>query len=135
MTSTWRSGWGSELNIPVCAPGRGGQRKGGAEVSGRDTLETYMSDNHQIGIRINSDWRCPDGNRAVGGVPTSDHMQGTAGDFTASGFDVGMWEKFEEAAMDVAGARQTSGFKGGKPENRRGRNRTWNYSSYIHIDW
>lgn len=37
-------------------------------------------------ILVSSGYRCPALNKAVGGSPTSDHMEGDAADFTSPGF-------------------------------------------------
>jgi hypothetical protein len=97
--------------------------------NGSVAVLSYMGTrNHVVGL-INSDCRCPVGNRAVGDVSGSQHVEGTACDFDASCFNEVMWEYFEEAAM-AAGASRTSGFAGGKLGNERG---NWNYRGYIHI--
>ncbi len=99
----------------------------GGFKSGRDAVQSYMSNNHQIGIDITSDWRCPTGNVNAGStVPKSTHVQGRAGDFTASGFDQDMWDKFERAAI-AAGKTWNSPYG---PDRSSGE-----YDGHIHIHW
>ena len=44
------------------------------------------------GAWVNSDWRCPDGNDAVGSTSeTKPHVLGIAGDFDAKDFDLYLW--------------------------------------------
>ena len=97
--------------------------------SGRSAVWSYMSANHGVSGWINSDWRCPEGNEQEGGTSGSRHVQGLAGDFDATGFNLAIWEMFDAAAT-AAGRRWRSeygtGFDAGG--NRR-------YTSHIHIDW
>ena len=48
-------------------------------------------------VRINSGYRCPDHNKAVGGAPKSQHAEGTAADIRIAG--KGVLESFELALM------------------------------------
>ena len=117
--------WPCEKFVDSVTPGDGTDNHStgylsGAYKSGRDAVWSYMSSEFGVSGWIGSDWRCPEGNTRVGGVSGSQHVQGTAGDFTADGFDETMWEKFEKAAIDAG--------------------RGWNsakgrYTSHIHIDW
>ena len=72
-------------------------------TSGSSAVWSYMSSNHGVTGWINSDWRCPPGNTAVGGSAGSLHMQGRAGDFDAAGFDEQMALWFRDAGI-AAGA-------------------------------
>ena len=90
--------------------------------SGRSAVWSYMATNHGVSGWIDSDWRCPDGNAAVDGAGGSQHVQGLAGDFDATGFDEAMHDDFEEAAS-AAGAGWWS------PYGSNG------YTGHIHIDW
>ena len=76
------------------------------------------------GAWIESDWRCPEGNSAVGGTQNSTHVLGTAGDFAAPGFNETAHGKFETAAK-AAEAEWSSGYGSGKNE----------YTGHIHIHW
>ena len=69
------------------------------------------------GFKVNSDWRCPVGNAAVGGTTGSQHVVGLAGDVTVDGFNAAAARDFRDAAI-MAGA---GWFK--------------EYNSYVHIDW
>ncbi|MDE2834859.1 MAG: D-Ala-D-Ala carboxypeptidase family metallohydrolase [Bacteroidota bacterium] len=127
--------WPCEKFVDDVTHGRGthGHAKGylsDGYKSGRDAVFSYMSSEFGVSAWINSDWRCPVGNAMVHGVPESTHRKGIAGDFGAARFDEGIWEWFNEAAID-AGRTWNSGFDDGKSENRRSRN----YSSHIHIHW
>ena len=127
--------WPCEIFVDSITPGDGTHSHvtgylSGAYKSGRDAVWAEMSSEFGVTGWIESDWRCPEGNVRVGGVSRSQHVEGTAGDFDAVGFNETMWEQFERAAIN-AGRGWNSGFKGGKPENRRERN----YRGHIHIDW
>jgi len=50
-------------------------------------LESTRTNYNRGGIRLTSGYRCSDGNAAVTGVPTSLHMQGTAGDMYSADHD------------------------------------------------
>ncbi|WP_419933958.1 D-Ala-D-Ala carboxypeptidase family metallohydrolase [Candidatus Palauibacter sp.] len=89
---------------------------------------------HVAGISntgINSDWRCPDGNAAVGGEADSQHVLGTAGDFTARNFSEAIWREFERAAL-AEGPGWYSGYG-----TRRSCPAPYGrcYLGHIHIDW
>ena len=90
-------------------------------TSGRDAVFAQVG-LHGISPWITSDWRCPEGNSSVGGVAGSQHVQGTAGDFTASGFDAAMHEQFRLAGI-AAGRGWSSPYGSG------------GYTTHIHIDW
>ena len=47
-------------------------------------------------IRINSGYRCPELNKAVGGVPTSQHLRGEASDLSIDGKARDLLELIEE---------------------------------------
>lgn len=61
--------------------------------TGRRAVLSYMRDEHSVtGIKMNSDWRCPDGNATVRGKEGSAHVKGLAGDFDHPDFDDEMAE-------------------------------------------
>ena len=134
MKDGWaESDWPCEIFVDADINGRRGTHDHLAGYlspgfkSGRDAVESYMSITYQIGTDITSDWRCPTGNVNAGStVPKSTHVQGRAGDFTASGFDEDMWDKFEEAAI-AAGKTWNSPYG---PDRSSGE-----YDEHIHIHW
>lgn len=71
------------------------------------------------GAWVESSWRCPVGNARVGGTLASQHMEGTAGDFDASGFEAG---GSVESAFAEAAAFANAGW-------------SWSYGGSYHIDW
>ena len=95
-----------------------------AYSAGLQAVMTDMLVAHAVSGWINSDWRCPIGNAHpdVGGVSGSQHVQGTAGDFSAAGFDEEMHGDFEDAGI-AAGRRWSSAYGPG------------GYTGHIHIDW
>ena len=52
-----------------------------------DRLEVVRALLGHLPVRINSGWRCPGLNRAVGGAKASAHLVGLAADFTCRSFD------------------------------------------------
>jgi len=64
------------------------------------TLLEPMREAVGTGIRINSGYRCPQLNAAVGGVLNSAHLDGRAADFIVPGWDLSaVWEKVSQ--MDL----------------------------------
>src|SRR5690554_4446602 len=55
----------------------------------QELLERLEALRARIGmpIQVNSGYRCPEHNRAVGGAPKSQHMLGTAADIAVAGMD------------------------------------------------
>ncbi|MYA32209.1 MAG: hypothetical protein F4164_02900 [Gemmatimonadales bacterium] len=91
-------------------------------VSGSSVVLSEVAAAGVSGAFITSDWRCPTGNAAVGGVPGSTHVAGRAGDFTAPGFDEDMHDDFL-AAANSADASWISPYGGS------------GYTGHIHIHW
>lgn len=56
-------------------------------------IRISIKENKAIPIKINSGYRCPELNRLIGGVPTSEHVLGKAADTVAIG--VGITQYFE----------------------------------------
>jgi hypothetical protein len=54
-------------------------------TSGRGNVLSGVATRGVTGAKITSDWRCPEGNRRVGGTGQT-HVHGRAGDFWAPGF-------------------------------------------------
>lgn len=82
------------------------------------------------GLQVTSDWRCPQGNAAVGGTTGSWHMEGNGGDFAFPGRDLTKAEHKELAdyAAQELGAGGISAW-GDPCEN------CFQYKAHIHIDW
>ena len=100
-----------------------------AYTSGRSSVLAHVRANGVAGAHVNSDWRCPEGNRQENGRPRSRHVRGLAGDFDATGFDAVVHGKFVAAAV-AAGARWYSKYGTGLDA---GDNQM--YTGHIHIDW
>lgn len=98
-------------------------------TSGRSSVLAHVRANGVAGAQVNSDWRCPEGNRQEHGRPGSRHVRGLAGDFDATDFDAVVHGKFAAAAV-AANARWYS--KYGTGLDARGNKM---YTSHIHIDW
>lgn len=98
-------------------------------TSGRSSVLAHVRANGVAGAHVNSDWRCPEGNRQENGRPGSRHVRGLAGDFDATGFDAVIHGKFAAAAV-AANARWYSKYGTGLDA---GDNQM--YTGHIHIDW
>jgi len=62
-------------------------------------------------IYINSGYRCPVHNKFVGGVPNSQHVEGTAADLSYDGIDVDYLAQIaEECGADGIGKYWSQGF-------------------------
>lgn len=60
---------------------------------------------------INSAYRCPEHNSSVGGVPSSQHVEGTAADVDASRYGVdGLAKLFTQLGADGVGKYYNSNF-------------------------
>ena len=110
-------------------PGNGthGHQKGYLDdgfLYGSADVFAYVAAAGVSGAYLESDWRCPVGNAAVGGVAGSTHTEGRAGDFTAPGFNEETHGKFTDAAGN-ADASWSSGYGTGNQQ----------YTSHIHIHW
>lgn len=63
------------------APSRGGGGKGGSMSASDHKLNFNSLSTAFPGVKLTSQWRTPKRNAEVGGVPNSQHVIGTAGDF------------------------------------------------------
>lgn len=64
-----------------------------------------------VPITVNSGYRCPEHNEEVGGVPNSQHVEGTAADITYDGIDVDYLAQIaEECGADGIGKYYQQGF-------------------------
>ena len=116
-------GWSCEIFIfpPIPGDGTHGHDTGylaQAYTAGMGAVVEFMAGLGYTGFEITSDWRCPKGNEAVGGVPDSQHVMGLAGDVTVAGFgDDAKLDFWRAAKMTQAGY-----FKD-------------DYNTIVHIDW
>ncbi|MYC98303.1 MAG: hypothetical protein F4X13_03445 [Gammaproteobacteria bacterium] len=114
-------------DTPVYGTGTHGHETGyldPAYTFGRSSVFSYVVARGVSGAYVSSDWRCPEGNTAVGGTSGSSHVDGRAGDFKASGFNQAMHGKFADAAVN-ASRTWHSGYGTGYQQ----------YTSHIHIQW
>lgn len=73
-----------------------------------------------VPLYINSGYRCPEHNEEVGGVPNSQHVEGTAADITYDGIDVDYLAEVAEACG------QELGIEGGIG--------CYYYQDFVHVD-
>ena len=86
---------------------------------GKQVVLAYVRLNGVSGAWLESSWRCPIGNQQVGGVPGSQHVEGTAGDFDAPRFEE------SDSIRDIFGEAAAYANAGWSKE----------YSGWYHIDW
>ena len=127
--------WPCDKFVDKPASGGGGSERhetgylAPAYKSGRAAVFAYVGARGVADAHVNSDWRCPIGNRAEGGKPSSRHLRGLAGDFDATGFNREIHEIFADAGV-AAGRRWHSEYGTGKDASGNPM-----YTSHIHIDW
>jgi len=98
-------------------------------ITGRDWVLAEATAAGIVNPQMSSEWRCPEGNSKVGRSRKSKHMEGTAGDFWAPGFNEMIFNEYLEIA------RQAKLQKDGA---------SWHYTEYqdgdgtkrhMHIQW
>ena len=93
----------------------------GQEIQMNPKLIDFLTDVRKainLPIRIHSGYRCPEHNKAVGGVPNSQHVLGEAADWSISGFT---GKHLEQITLTYSKGRV----------NGRGRS---DFTNYIHTD-
>ena len=84
------------------------------------------------GLHVSSDWRCPQGNANLPnpGSKSSQHMEGTGGDFAFAGRDLTYdeWDKLRDKAGDLSASTWSAW---GTPCEGC----PWQYKSHFHVDW
>lgn len=106
-------------------------------TSGRGNVLSGVATRGVTGAKITSDWRCPEGNRRVGGTGQT-HVHGRAGDFWAPGFlkkadGEGATAEEEEVARKLHGKFVESAVAAGGRYSAFGQNGT--HKDHIHIFW
>ncbi|WP_420439807.1 hypothetical protein [Candidatus Palauibacter sp.] len=106
-------------------------------ISGSGTVLGNVATQGVTGATITSNWRCPEGNKIVGGTGTK-HIEGRAGDFRAPGFldepdGSGATEEEEEVAKKLHAKFAAAAVAAGGRYTAFGHDGT--HKDHIHIFW